>query len=107
MVLYLIINSLHGPVVSIEDLLHVEVGCGVDGVQQCPLVAQRIVLSFQFACYGVERLHHNGSAYCLLTLVFLSVIPPWRDDLPVSHIRLRIANENHRKHIDILRVEGS
>ncbi len=55
--------------IRIEDVLHVEVSSGVDGVQQGPLVIEWIVM-LQFTCDGSERFYHD-----ILSLVQTPVVP--------------------------------
>ena len=90
---HLIEYSLYSPFVCIEDILHVEVGSGVDGVQQSPLVVEGVVVAAQFALDGAERLHHDllstiHSQLSTLHSQLSTIIPPWRDDLPFGDIRL-------------------
>ena len=56
---YLVVYVLHGLFVGMQYLLHVEVGSGVDGMQQCPEVAQRDSPAASVRPDGAERLHHD------------------------------------------------
>ena len=104
-----------------EDILHIKVGCGMDGMEQRPEVAQWVVLTTELALDGTEGLYHD-----LLTLFLrdriaehaiatsqriaehrVAIVAAGRDDLAVGDVRLRVANEDDGEHIHILGVKGT
>ena len=92
-------------VIGIEDLFHIEVGSGVDGVQQRPLVIQRIILTTQFAGNRTEGLHHDLLPRLQVISLLFTIVATWCDDLIAIDIRLRVAYQDHREHIHRLRIE--
>ena len=94
----------------------------MDGMQQSPLMVQRIV-SFQFTGDGTKRLHHNILPFRVITPLAIrkatgrrvsgnggvggEAVPSRCDHFTISNIRLRITNQYHSKHIHILRIEIS
>ena len=88
-----------------QNLLHVEVCRRVYGMQQCPLVTERIVLAMQFSLDGTERLHHNLLTRLFGTAGLFSIIAARRDELPVGDIRLGVADDDNGEHVHILRVQ--
>ena len=61
-VLHFLVETFHGFGVGVEDGFHVEVGGGVDGVEEGPEVAEGVVWVFQFGGDGAEGLEHDGLA---------------------------------------------
>ena len=101
----LLVERLYGMVIGIEDLFHIEVGSGVDGVQQRPLVIQRIILTTQFAGNRTEGLHHDLLPRLKVVSLLFTIVATRRDDLIAIDIRLRVAYQDHREHIHRLRIE--
>ena len=93
-----------------EDILHVEVGGGVDGMEQCPEVTQWVVLTTELALDGSERLYHDLLPLFLSDRIAehtVTIIAAGRDDLAVGDIRLRIADKDDGEHIHIFGVKGT
>ena len=103
--LYLIIYSLQGLRVGVQNVLHVEVGRRVDGVQQSPLMSERIVLAMQFSLDGAERLHHNLLAHLQRLVSLTAVVAARCNKVAVGHVRLRVADKHYGEHVNVLRVE--
>ena len=107
-IFYLIIKFLYSTFVCMKDILHLEIGCGVDGMQQGPLMIKGPVFPLEFAGDGTEGFNHDGLAQ-LFTFhfsLFTSIVASRGNDVTISDIRLRITYQDNSKHIDILRVEG-
>ena len=100
-----LVECLYGMVIGIEDLFHIEVGSGVDGMQQRPLVIQRIILTTQFAGNRTEGLHHDLLPRLKVVSLLFTIVATRRDDLIAIDIRLRVAYQDHREHIHRLRIE--
>ena len=68
-------------------------------------MVQRPVLSVQLPLDGAERLNHDVLPNLSAISHFLAIIASWRNHLAFRHIRLRVADDDDREHVHILRVE--
>ena len=93
--------------VGVENVLHVEVGRRVNSVQQCPLVAKRQILVLEFALDGAEALYHDALTWfdAALLTIFITVVAAGRNEGVVPSVRLRVADDENGKHVDVLRVQ--
>ena len=89
-----------------KNMLHLEIGCGVDGMQQGPLMIEWPVFPLEFAGNGTEGLDHDVLSDLITFSRFLSIIASRGNDVAISDVRLRVAYQDNSEHIDILRVEG-
>ena len=73
-------------VIGFQQSLHLEIGSGVDGMEQRPFVVEWPVLSVQFAGNGPEGVHHNLLTGFDLFFLFLGVLATWGDDFSFADI---------------------
>ena len=77
----------------------------MDGVQQCPLVAEGIVATPQLALDGAEGLHHDLLALSNAIAGLLAIVAARSDHPSVGDVGLRVADEYHGEHIHPFGVE--
>ena len=98
-------EGFHGIVVGVEDILHVEICGGVDGVQQGPLATERDVLVLQFGFDGAETAHHDLLTDADIFRRLFPVVTAGGDDFIIPRVGLGVPDDNDGKHVDLLRVE--
>ena len=94
--------------VRVEQLLHLEVGSRMDGVQQGPFVVERIVLTVQFAVDGAKRFHHDLLSDGLFACgVVAQLIASRCAHFAFGNIGLRVAYEHDGEHVDLFGIQSS
>ena len=76
-------------------------------VQQWPQPPFRDIGLLHLRKNGLEAVHHYLLTRLHLVIFLFTIIPPWCNYLPINNIRLRVANENNRKHVNILWIEST
>ena len=91
--------------VGMQQLLHLEVGRGVDSVQQGPLVVEGDVGMLQFAFDGAEAAYHDVLPDGSSRSVVFPIISAWRDERSLPLIGLGVTDDDDGKHVHIFGVE--
>ena len=104
---YGLVHAFDGLWVGAQDVLHVEVGRGVDGVQQCPLVSEGHVASVaQFGLDGAEGAYHDVLSGVLGGGVgWVAIVSARCYHASAGVACLTVAEEYDGEHVDVVGAE--
>ena len=104
-----LVEAFHCIGIYTQQIFHLKVGCGVDGVQQGPLLSEGNMGVLELPLDGSETANHDVlsgfDGFSLLRRCIGLVIAAGGNHGAVPCVRLRIADDNHRKHVHFFGVE--